>query len=417
MFRIPAQRSASDEPSRRDVQFSPIAILDDAAAEVERISYTPYGVARHHPEADVTGDGAVGNPDLQAVLSNWGSFGTGDINRDGTAALSDYLAVTGQWGQEEPAGDISFAAEDNIIGYDGYIFDEEVQHYHVRHRTYLPELGRWTQRDPLGYVDGMSLYGYYAGERLSVDPFGLQDSAPGFIPGRGLSPLRINDSNPMLFDEPYHYRPENKPVDDPTSIATIAMLETFLAILDAGGCFAQCFVLDLTDEDIERILKDIYGQLPPKAMEWFTMNFIAAGGGFNALPPVILANLIRVLLGEGALGGGVDSVLRNLRPHMREKMLMPIRRAIQKALGKAGLKGAIRAIGNASFVLSLFTLAWTGVEALQCACACEDGRFTDSDRVKGGPLPVEPVERHNQYKYYGIQSANCDCSGGTPRYH
>jgi hypothetical protein len=28
----------------------------------------------------------------------------------------------------------------------------------VRHRVYDPELGRWTRRDPIGYVDGMGLY-------------------------------------------------------------------------------------------------------------------------------------------------------------------------------------------------------------------------------------------------------------------
>lgn len=30
----------------------------------------------------------------------------------------------------------------------------------VRNRVLLMDLGRWSRRDPLGYVDGMSMYEY-----------------------------------------------------------------------------------------------------------------------------------------------------------------------------------------------------------------------------------------------------------------
>jgi RHS repeat-associated protein len=42
----------------------------------------------------------------------------------------------------------------------GYRFDPDAQLYHVRRRTYHPVLGRWLQRDPLIYVDGIGLYEY-----------------------------------------------------------------------------------------------------------------------------------------------------------------------------------------------------------------------------------------------------------------
>ena len=62
----------------------------------------------------------------------------------------------------------------NEILYCGYRRDSETALYHVRHRTYHPRLGRWLQRDPIGYVDGMSLYEYCgSGPVVGTDPDGL----------------------------------------------------------------------------------------------------------------------------------------------------------------------------------------------------------------------------------------------------
>ncbi len=70
----------------------------------------------------------------------------------------------------------------NRKGYAGYEFDRSIEAYHVRHRVYIPELGRWTKRDPIGYVDGMGLYQYVNGNVIRlIDTFGLLGNTPGRI--------------------------------------------------------------------------------------------------------------------------------------------------------------------------------------------------------------------------------------------
>ncbi|MFP4052961.1 MAG: RHS repeat-associated core domain-containing protein [Phycisphaerae bacterium] len=49
-----------------------------------------------------------------------------------------------------------------MLLYAGYRFDAAAGVYHVRHRYHHPTLGRWINRDPKGYVDGMNLYEYTA---------------------------------------------------------------------------------------------------------------------------------------------------------------------------------------------------------------------------------------------------------------
>ena len=46
----------------------------------------------------------------------------------------------------------------NEIIYCGYRYDPETELYYVRNRTYSPILGRWLQRDPIGYAGGINLY-------------------------------------------------------------------------------------------------------------------------------------------------------------------------------------------------------------------------------------------------------------------
>ena len=55
-----------------DVQFSTVAILDDSAGLIERISYDAYGEARHHYRSDLDGDGDVDSADATAMTASQG---------------------------------------------------------------------------------------------------------------------------------------------------------------------------------------------------------------------------------------------------------------------------------------------------------------------------------------------------------
>ena len=63
----------------------------------------------------------------------------------------------------------------NPVLFCGYRHDPDTGLHHVRNRMYHPLLGRWLQRDPLGYVDGMSLYEYGGSRAVTlIDPIGLE---------------------------------------------------------------------------------------------------------------------------------------------------------------------------------------------------------------------------------------------------
>ena len=160
-----------------DVQFSTRAIIDDGAALIERVSYSAYGEARHHRAADLDGDGLVGVADLLEMNLNWGNFGVGDLDRDGVVGVQDQFILNEEYGLPALAsGHLSLPEVDNQIGYAGYVFNVaklQAPHYLARNRGYDPILGRWLQRDPAGYVDGMNLYEYAASHpTILADPFG-----------------------------------------------------------------------------------------------------------------------------------------------------------------------------------------------------------------------------------------------------
>ncbi|MFO0828665.1 MAG: RHS repeat-associated core domain-containing protein [Phycisphaerales bacterium] len=167
----------------QDLQFSTVAVLDSSATLVERVDYDAYGEARHHLARDVDGDGDVSSADYDPARGAQGkSIGTSgyypdaDWDRDGDVDSTDVSNFASTYYESAVApGLIAKPGYDFDVGFCGYRFNSETANYTVRFRHYDPGagLGRWLERDPAGYVDSWSLYGYGTNSPLGgMDPSG-----------------------------------------------------------------------------------------------------------------------------------------------------------------------------------------------------------------------------------------------------
>lgn len=168
-----------------------VAVLAGDGVPLEYVRYSPYGEPTVYPVADVNFDGIVDSTDT-TDWTDLTSGGTGDaaytnddLNFDGLFpdmadsswffdSEADNTGLSGR-------GRVSSPAVGSMFGYAGYVWDNLVGGYHVRHRTYLPEIGKWAKRDPLGYVHGsLSLYNYVNEQPIRyVDPLGLEPNKEG----------------------------------------------------------------------------------------------------------------------------------------------------------------------------------------------------------------------------------------------
>ena len=119
---------------------------------VERYEYTPYG------ERTVYFSAGGNDPDAMSP--------TGMSRRWTAGAATEY-----DWTLDSTAQPYGL----NDIGHQGLMHDEETGLIENRRRMRSPRLERWLQREPLGYIDGMSLYPHVRSNPiLYVDPTGLQ---------------------------------------------------------------------------------------------------------------------------------------------------------------------------------------------------------------------------------------------------
>ncbi len=113
----------------------------------------------------------------------------GLTNAAGTLVERYSYTAYGTLGIYDPSGTVrTTSTYANRYTYTGREYDADLNLYHFRARWYDPTTGGFISRDPLGYVDGMSLYRGYFGLK-SIDPTGLMLVSDG---GR-------DDSFPVLW--------------------------------------------------------------------------------------------------------------------------------------------------------------------------------------------------------------------------
>jgi RHS repeat-associated protein len=175
-----------------------VALLAENGRVVERAWYEPYGTPHGLNPGDFGGtsssgddhylvpDGDSDSDDATTYLALFGGSnalsdttgssdpGDGEYGRpNGVIDSDDYFYFLDRAGDAATLGrNVLSAGHDgatashgagnlrNRRGLAGYEWDPHVRRYHVRNRVLYPEIGRWTRRDPMGYVDGMGLYGY-----------------------------------------------------------------------------------------------------------------------------------------------------------------------------------------------------------------------------------------------------------------
>ena len=158
-------------------------VVTDLGKMVEWVKYSSYGIPFGLPGGDTDSDGDVDSVDVDNINAWWGESGhpTGDTNLDGTIGVDDLLDVLGAQGTTLGWSKLSDVG--NRKGYGGYELDPVLAYtiWHVRNRVFIADLGRWTRRDPLGYVDGSNLYEYVRSNPIAgVDPQGTWWQIPGF---------------------------------------------------------------------------------------------------------------------------------------------------------------------------------------------------------------------------------------------
>ena len=73
------------------------------------------------------------------------------------------------FGEPNRVGDVN-----NPYLFTGRRYDTETGLYYYRARYYSPEIGRFLQTDPVGYVEGLNLFTYVYNNPVNfVDPYGL----------------------------------------------------------------------------------------------------------------------------------------------------------------------------------------------------------------------------------------------------
>jgi RHS repeat-associated protein len=153
-----------------------VAMVDSSGSITQWTKYFAYGTPLGIPGGDTDSNGVTDSTD-QSNVSGWATAYDvrADVNLSGAIDIADDVAMFNYVGQSGGWQALSGVVIDNRKGYAGYENGgDTTRFWHVRHRVLDSTLGRWTRRDPAGYVDGVNRVALLADNPLSArDPSGL----------------------------------------------------------------------------------------------------------------------------------------------------------------------------------------------------------------------------------------------------
>jgi RHS repeat-associated protein len=229
-----------------------VVLALNSGTPAEFVRYSSYGEPTVYALADVNRDGVINGDDYDDYFDVLGETYSGlavplDVNGDGNVDSLDVDEMASSEGLNSnytSRGNVGTVYSENRKGYAGYEWDTNERVYHVRHRVYLPENGRWTRRDPMGYVDGGSLYQYVQSRAITtIDPSGTMPIC---------CLIYFGFTGWSLYDDFIGCAREEDPVN-----AVICILQQFVdldALVELRICVAQAVRESTIDERVKAVL-------------------------------------------------------------------------------------------------------------------------------------------------------------------